>query len=274
LIISGICFVAGSSAPSLYRYVQLSSRFTGFAHLLTYNQAELLRNMFDSQKAQEAIGVSFKDIDLLKQAFIHRSYLNENQSVKLPHNERLEFLGDAVLELVITDYLFRTYPQKAEGELTALRSALVNTNTISSIATKLEMNDFLLLSKGEAKDTGRARQFILANTFEAVIGAIYLDQGYDHARAFIAKNLIPITEEILEKNLMQDPKSYFQEKAQEVAGMTPSYKVISESGPDHAKVFSVGLYIGNEFVIEAKGPSKQEAEQNAARAGLAKKGWK
>ncbi len=230
--------------------------------------------MFDSEKAENAIGVVFKNKDLLKQAFIHRSFLNENPDVKLPHNERLEFLGDAVLELIITDYLYKTYPAKAEGELTSLRSALVNTNTISSVALAMGMNDLLLLSKGEAKDTGRARQFILANTFESVIGSVYLDQGYEAARIFVSTNLIPRTQEILENNLMQDPKSYFQEKAQEVIGVTPSYKVISEVGPDHAKVFSVGLYIGQEFVVEGKGPSKQEAEQSAARLGLEKKGWK
>lgn len=228
---------------------------------------------FDFQKTEQAIGVVFRDKDFLKQAFIHRSFLNENPEVKLPHNERLEFLGDAVLELIVTDYLYKTYPGKAEGELTSLRSALVNTDSISGVATALGMNEFLLLSKGEAKDTGRARQFILANTFEAVIGAIYLDQGYDAARDFVAAHLIPRTAEILEKKLMLDPKSYFQEKAQEIAGQTPVYKVLSETGPDHAKVFTIGLYVGKEFVVEGKGPSKQDAERDAARLGLEKKGW-
>ncbi|MES2953051.1 MAG: ribonuclease III [Patescibacteria group bacterium] len=228
----------------------------------------------DFEKIEACVGVVFKDKDTLVQAFIHRSYLNEHPEVKLAHNERLEFLGDAVLELVITDHLYRSYPKKTEGELTSLRSALVNTNSLSLVAQTLGLNEYLLLSKGEAKDTGRARQFILANTFESVIGSIYLDQGYDAAQLFIAKNLIPKTEEILEGNLMHDPKSFFQEKAQEKAGVTPSYKVLSESGPDHAKTFTVGLYIGNELVVEAKGPSKQEAEQEAARQGLVVKKWR
>lgn len=229
---------------------------------------------FDLANAESTLGVNFKNKQLLEQAFIHRSYLNEHPEVTLQHNERLEFLGDAVLELVITDWLFRTYKDKAEGELTSLRSALVNTGSISSVASELSLNDFLLLSKGEAKDTGRARAFILANTFEAVIGAIYLDQGYDNARDFITKHLIPRTEEIIAKRLWLDPKSYFQEKAQETNGVTPNYKVISESGPDHAKTFTIGLYIGNDLVVEGKGPSKQEAEQEAAKLGLEKKGWR
>lgn len=229
---------------------------------------------FDHAKAEEILGVTFTDKNLLTQAFIHRSFLNENPSVKLAHNERLEFLGDAVLELVITDFLYRTYPGKTEGELTSLRSALVNTNSLSFTAQALEVNEFLLLSKGESRDTGRARGVILANTFEAIIGAIYLDQKYDAARDFIHRNLIPKTAEILENNLMHDPKSYFQEKAQEFAGITPAYKVLSETGPDHAKTFTVGLFIGEELVVEGKGPSKQEAEQDAARLGLTRKGWK
>lgn len=229
---------------------------------------------FDISKAEQAIGITFNDKTLLTQAFIHRSYLNEHPEVKLPHNERLEFLGDAVLELVITDHLYRTYNEKAEGELTSLRSALVNTNTISSVASALSMNDFLLLSKGESKDTGRARSFILANTFESVIGAVYLDLGYEAARGFIAKHLIPLADEILEKRLWLDPKSYFQEKSQEVFGETPTYKVLSEAGPDHAKTFTVGLYIGGEQIVEGKGPSKQEAEQEAAKLGLEAKSWR
>lgn len=229
---------------------------------------------FDHSSIEANIGVTFTDKDLLTQAFIHRSYLNEHPEVKIPQNERLEFLGDAVLELVITDFLYRTYTDKAEGELTSLRSALVNTNTISSVASALSMNDFLLLSKGEAKDTGRARSFILANTFESVIGAIYLDQGYEAARGFIAKHLIPLATEILEKRLWLDPKSYFQEKSQEAYGETPTYKVLSESGPDHAKTFTVGLYVGSGLVVEGKGPSKQEAEQDAAKLGLELKSWR
>jgi len=228
---------------------------------------------FDFEKCGQRVGVSFRDGLLLKQAFIHRSYINENPGENLNHNERLEFLGDAVLELIITDYLYHRFPDKAEGELTGLRSALVNTNTISETAQKIGMNDFLLLSRGEAKDTGRARQYILANTFEAVVGAVYLDQGYDKAKEFVEKHIIPLTDEIISKNLWLDAKSYFQEKAQEASGLTPTYKVHSQIGPDHAKQFTVGLYIGNQLVIEGEGHSKQEAEQEAARKGLEKNGW-
>jgi ribonuclease-3 len=182
-------------------------------------------------------------------------------------------LGDAVLELVVTEYLYGIYPDKTEGELTSLRSALVNTNTISGVAGNLSMDDYLLLSRGEAKDTGRARQYILANTFEAVIGAIYLDQGYAVAQKFIEKNLFPLREEIVEKGLWQDSKSLFQEKAQDVANVTPTYKTVKETGPDHDKYFTVAVYLGSELVAEGKGRSKQEAEQEAARHGVEEKNW-
>lgn len=221
----------------------------------------------------QSLGLSFNNEALLEQAFIHRSYLNEHRELKLDHNERLEFLGDAVLELVVTDHLYRKYPDKPEGELTGLRAALVNATTLSAIAAQLKMNDYLLLSKGEAKDTGRARQVILANTFEAVIGAIYLDQGYAAAEHFIARHLFNITDEIAHKNLWQDPKSYFQEKAQEHFSQTPMYRVLKETGPDHNKRFTVGLFLGEEQVASGEGHSKQEAEQNAARLGLQAKGW-
>lgn len=229
--------------------------------------------VFQSQNCQSRVGVDFRNQDLLKQAFIHRSYINENPSESLSHNERLEFLGDAVLELIVTDYLYHKFPDKAEGELTGLRSALVNTNTISEAASRIGMNEFLLLSRGEAKDTGRARQYILANTFEALVGAIYLDQGYEQARLFVEKHIFPLTEKVISKHLWVDAKSYFQEKAQETRGVTPTYGVLSEVGPDHAKQFTVGLYIGNELVVEGSGHSKQEAEQDAARRGLEKNGW-
>lgn len=219
------------------------------------------------------LGLKFKDLSVLEQAFIHRSYLNEHKEIALNHNERLEFLGDAVLELVVTDYLFKKYPDKDEGELTAYRAALVNAVTLSEVAANLKMNDYLLLSKGEAKDTGRARQVILANTFEAVVGAIYLDLGYGAAQDFIAKNLFDKTEEIVDKNLWQDAKSFFQEKAQEHYSLTPNYKVISETGPDHNKRFTIGLYLNDELVATGEGHSKQEAEQSAAQIGLQAKGW-
>lgn len=219
------------------------------------------------------VGIMFADTALLRLAFTHRSYVNEHRDEVKEHNERLEFLGDAVLELVVTRFLYDTYPEKTEGELTALRAALVNTNTISVRAQALGMNEYLLLSRGELKDTGRARQYILANTFEAVIGAIYLDQGYDAASVFIAKEIFPLTEEVLEKRAWQDSKSRFQEKAQEFASVTPGYSVLGETGPDHDKYFRVGAFLGPELIAEGEGKSKQEAEQEAARAALEKKGW-
>lgn len=219
------------------------------------------------------IGVIFKNKELLKQAFIHRSYLNENRSLKLEHNERLEFLGDAVLELVVTDYLYKKYPEKNEGELTAYRSALVNSVTLANCAEKIGMNAFLLLSKGEAKDTGRARQVILANTFEALVGAMYMDQGYDSAQTFIANQLFGLIDDIVENRTFIDAKSRFQEEAQEKVGATPSYKLIKETGPDHNKVFTVGVYLKEELVVTGEGKSKQEAEQHAAERALQQKGW-
>ena len=199
--------------------------------------------------------------------------MNENPSLGLEQNERLEFLGDAVLELVTTEYLYKKYPDKHEGELTALRAALVNTNTLSVTAGDLGLNDFLLLSKGEEKDIGKARQYILADTLEALIGAIYLDQGYDAAYSFIEKILFPKLEEIIAKKLWIDAKSLFQERAQEVSGTTPSYELMKEWGPDHAKNFVVGVFLNKEKVAEGEGRSKQEAEQAAARNALKAKGW-
>jgi ribonuclease-3 len=219
------------------------------------------------------IGVEFADIGLLREAFTHRSYLNEHRGTGQKHNERLEFLGDAVLELVITEYLFGKYPEEPEGRLTAYRSALVNTNSISDAASDWGMNDYLLLSRGEAKDQGRARQYILANTFEAVIGAIFLDQGYDQAKDFIGKSLFDRLDEIVGKRLWQDAKSRFQEEAQEKTGITPRYEVLRETGPDHDKSFEVGVYIGAELIGKGSGRSKQDAEQKAAEEGLAKKKW-
>ena len=180
----------------------------------------------------------------------------------------MEFLGDAVLELVVTDYLYKTYPDKNEGELTAYRASLVNTNTLADVSKNLEINDFLLLSKGEAKDVGRARTYILANSFESLIGAVYIDQGYEVTQSLIAKNLFGLTEEIIKQRLWLDPKSFFQERAQEEFGITPSYEIASEFGPDHNKLFTVSLLIGSEVVCEGKGHSKQEAEQDAALKGL------
>lgn len=227
----------------------------------------------DYTEAEKTIGITFNNKELLKQAFTHRSYLNENKTADIEHNERLEFLGDAVLELVATDYLYATYPKKPEGDLTALRSALVNSVMLASISTELEFNKYLLLSRGESKDMGRARQYILANTFESVVGAIYLDSGYEKAKEFIARVLLPKTKEIEEKRLWIDAKSFFQEKAQEKTGVTPSYKTLKEHGPDHDKEFTVGLYLNELLVAEGRGKSKQEAEQDAARNGLEARKW-
>ena len=217
--------------------------------------------------------VIFKDKKLLQQAFIHRSYINENPSTNFSHNERLEFLGDAVLELIVRDFLYKKYPNYTEGELTALRSALVNAVIISEVALKIGMNDYLLLSKGEAKDNGKARQYILANTYEAYIGAMYLDQGIKAVDKFVHQSLLPQTEEIVSKKLWRDAKSLVQEKAQEFVNFTPAYKVLSESGPDHDKHFMVGIFFGPNLIAEGKGKSKQEAEQKAAEAALKVKNW-
>lgn len=226
------------------------------------------------EKFEEKAGVVFRDKALLKQAFTHRSYINENRDSKLKHNERLEFLGDAVLELVITDFLYGRLKSSNEGEMTSLRSALVNADTCAAVAQTLGANDFLLLSKGEAKDNGRARQYILANTLEALIGAIYIDQGYEIAKNFILTHVAPLVEDILKDGAWIDAKSLFQEKAQEYVGVTPTYKTVHESGPDHDKHFTVSVSVGSEVYGEGEGKSKQDAEQEAARVALEAKGWK
>lgn len=227
----------------------------------------------DLSELQTVIGVQFNDIAFLKSAITHRSYLNEHREATWDHNERLEFLGDAVLELVVTDFLFNKYEEKPEGELTAVRAALVNTNSLSAASEALGVNKFLLMSKGESKDEGRARQYILANAFEAFIGAIYMDQGYDAAQAFIAGQLFKHTEQIVSMRLWQDPKSRFQELSQEHASVTPTYETVSQEGPDHDRVFTVGVFLRQEKVAEGTGRSKQEAEQKAAEAGISAKGW-
>lgn len=231
------------------------------------------KDMVEFSKFEERIGISFKDKNLLKQAFVHRSFINENPKMGFSHNERLEFLGDAVLELAVTEELFKKYPNQTEGELTSYRSALVNAVIISEVAQSLGMNDFLLLSKGEAKDTGRARQYILANTFESFIGALYLDQGYEKSKTFISKHLLTRIDEIVSKKLWQDAKSFVQEKAQEHIGVTPSYKVLKETGPDHDKHFVIGIFFGEDLIAEGKGKSKQEGEQKAAQKALQVKKW-
>jgi ribonuclease-3 len=227
----------------------------------------------DFTEAAGKLGLSFKNLDLFIEAVTHRSYLNEHREAKQNHNERLEFLGDAVLELAATRFLYDKYPAKPEGDLTAYRAALVNTVSLAASAQALGMSDMLLLSKGEAKDTGRARDVILANAFEAIVGALYLDQGYDAANAFLATNLFPKIDEVVAKRAWQDAKSRFQEAAQEKKGITPAYKTFAEEGPDHARTFTVGVFVGAEEIARGEGKSKQDAEQAAAQAALLQTGW-
>ncbi len=234
---------------------------------------EELTQQFNLVALEKIVGVTFGDKKILLSAITHRSYLNEHKEATWDHNERLEFLGDAVLELVVTDYLFLSYTEKPEGELTAIRAALVNTVSLAAAAEKLGVNEFLLMSKGEAKDVGRARQYILANAFEAMIGALYLDQGYDAAREFIANRLFAKTDEIVRKRLWQDAKSRFQELAQEHASVTPTYETLTQIGPDHDRVFTVGVFLRREKIAEGSGRSKQEAEQQAAERAIEAKGW-
>lgn len=229
--------------------------------------------MHDFSKLEKKLKVKFKNKDLLTQAFIHRSYLNENPKFHLYHNERLEFLGDAVLELVVTEHLFQKYPKKSEGELTNWRAALVNAKILSQMAQDLDFNSFLLLSRGEAKELGKARQYILANTFESFIGSLYLDQGYEVCQQFIKKYLIKELPKILETRSFEDAKSLFQEEAQEEAGVTPTYKVLEESGPDHARHFVIGVFLKDALIAQGSGFSKQEAQEKAAKKALEIKRW-
>jgi ribonuclease-3 len=227
----------------------------------------------DLAPLQERIGHTFKDLALLEQAVTHRSYLNENPSWPLGHNERLEFLGDAVLELIITERLYAQFPDTPEGEMTNWRAALVNATMLAAVAVDLELNSFLLLSRGEARDTGRARQYILANAVEALIGAIYLDGGYEPSKTFIEQSIFARLDEVLEKKLYKDAKSLLQEEAQERLGVTPSYDVLREWGPDHARQFSIGVRLEDEIIGQGEGSSKQEAQQLAAEDALKNKSW-
>lgn len=229
--------------------------------------------MNDFSLLENKLKVRFTDKNLLMQAFVHRSYLNENPNAGIEHNERLEFLGDAVLELVVTEHLYKEYPGKPEGELTNWRAALVNAKMLMTVAEELGFNEFLLLSRGEAKEIGKARQYILANTFEAFIGALYLDGGYALCDKFISLCLLTRLPEIISKKLYKDAKSHFQEEAQERVGITPSYKVLKEWGPDHQKQFTVGVFLNSEKIAEGEGSSKQEAEEEAARTALENKKW-
>lgn len=227
----------------------------------------------DFAALEARLGISFKNKDLLTQAFVHRSYLNEHPSFPFNHNERLEFLGDAVLELVVTEHLYRNYPNP-EGELTNWRAALVNAKMLSEIFRTFEPEACLYLSHGEAKDgAGKARMYILANTIEALIGALYIDQGIEPCREFIARIVLSRLEHILKHQLYLDPKSRFQECAQEIVGVTPSYRVLEEVGPDHAKQFTVGAFLGDDLIASGVGTSKQEAQIAAAEKALETKGW-
>lgn len=220
-------------------------------------------NDFENQ-----IGIEFSNKSLIETVFTHRSYLNEHRSLDIEHNERLEFLGDAVLELCATQYLFSTFPGKAEGEMTNWRSALVKGESLSAEAKRLGMNDLLKTSRGESKNTGKARDLLLANALEALIGAIYLDKGYQAAYKFIEDNVLYKLPEILKQGSYYDSKSKFQEMSQEILGITPTYEMISESGPDHSKVFVMGAYLGDKKVGEGEGPSKQRAQSEAAKNAL------
>lgn len=219
--------------------------------------------------SRNTLGFEFNDIDLLITAFTHRSYVNEHKKSTKEHNERLEFLGDAVLELAVTEYLFRTYAEP-EGILTSWRSALVRTESISEAGSRLGFDNLLRLSRGEKRGSDRAREQILANTFESVTGAIYIERGYEDARDFIAKNILTKLDDILKTGSWRDPKSHLQEVAQSIDGHTPSYRVIEETGPDHDKMFMLGVYVGTKLMGKGSGPSKQAAQQKAAEAALMK----
>ncbi len=225
--------------------------------------------MFEQKKIEDVLGVSFKQPELIKRAFIHRSYINEHPKAGLEHNERLEFLGDAVLELVVTDHLYRSY-DNPEGELTSWRSALVKTESLASVAERLALGQYLLMSHGEVKSGGRARTALLANMIEAIIGAMYIDQGYEVAASFIHRELIVGLPEILKSGAYIDAKSKFQEVAQERDGITPHYEVLEEVGPDHDKVFTVGVFLGKKELGRGNGASKQAGQQAAAADALSR----
>lgn len=236
------------------------------------SREDVKKKQFD--KLEEKLGINFEHPEHLVQAFVHRSYLNENRDFPLGHNERMEFLGDAVLEIVVTEFLFNEY-SNPEGELTNWRAALVNAKILATVSHEIGMEEFLFLSHGEAKDAGtKARDYILANNMESLIGAIYIDQGYDMSKQFISRWIISKLPHILENGLYLDSKSRFQESSQEHVGVTPNYKVLDEEGPDHSKTFKVGAFIEKELIATGEGTSKQEAQTEAAEAALLVKKWK
>jgi ribonuclease-3 len=231
-----------------------------------------METLIDLEQLKQRLAIEIRNPDLFQEALTHRSYLNEHKGYAHPHNERLEFLGDAVLELVVTRFLFDHF-KNPEGELTSFRAALVNGDMLGKIGYELGLQDFLLMSRGEAKDTGRARGYLIANAMESVIGALYLDQGYDAAKDFIEKYVMARLDEVLAQGLHTDPKSRFQELAQEKTGITPNYRVLKEWGPDHDLHFIAGIFLDEELVAEGEGASKQDAQREAAKQGLIKKGW-
>lgn len=219
--------------------------------------------------AKERLGFEFNNISLLVTALTHRSYVNEHREAALNHNERLEYLGDAVLELVSSDFLYRRY-NESEGVMTSLRSALVRTESIGEAGHELGYEPLVRLSKGERMGSDRAHEVIMADCFEAVIGAIYLDQGYDVAKKFIAKHILSKIDTIIEESTWRDPKSYVQELSQKVSGVTPVYRTLREDGPDHDKHFVVAMYIDGELFTSGEGHSKQDAQTNAAKLAVKK----
>ena len=230
--------------------------------------------MKDFSKLEKTIKIKFKNKDLLRQSMVHRSYINENPKFDVYHNERLEFLGDAVLEIIVTEYLFHNFPKVPEGTLTNWRASLVNSKMLFEIAKEIELERCLYLSKGELKDkNSKARNYILADAVEALIGAAYLDQGREPIKDFIHVFIISKLDNIIKNNLYIDPKSRFQEKAQEKHGITPHYQIMDEKGPDHKKKFTVGLYLNEKFISSGTGYSKQEAQIKAAEKGLKSCGW-
>lgn len=233
---------------------------------------KMITEKVEIAELEKATGLDFQDKGLLALAFVHKSYVNEHKEQE-EFNERMEFLGDAVLELAVTHFLYNKYPEQPEGDLTNWRSALVKGKNLARVAKKLDLGKYLLLSRGEDLSGGREKEYILANTMEALIGAIYLDKGYDHANEFIMKNIVSLLEEIIEEGLHIDAKSRVQEVAQERLNITPHYELIEESGPDHDKHFVIGVYFGKKLAGKGKGSSKQDAEQDAAREALKNEGW-
>lgn len=222
----------------------------------------------NSKELENKIGYKFKNNRLLKESLTHRSYLNENPGWETDHNERLEFLGDAVLELAVTEELYNRFPDYDEGKMTAIRAALVNYQNLARIGKDINLEKYVLFSRGEAKDTGRARDVITANALEAVIGAIYLDSDYQQARVFVNKLIVTKLQDILRNGAYRDPKSMLQEKVQDQLKTTPNYRVLEEVGPEHKKIFKVGVYFNGDLIATGEGYSKQEAELEAARKAL------